>query len=292
MDIFDAQVHVFYTLQLDETIAVMNALGIQSVIIDEFWAYTKTRKAIPNVELPNGVLRPVSPLAQAAALQYPERFSILQRVERLDSDLPAVFAILGSTPGCRAIRITTRDPVERKALADGGYDELLKLAQRHDLAVSVLGNDIAAPLRAPLARFPGVNFVLDHCGSPESPAAWDNILALGKFSNAWLKWSHGHHFFDAGPYPYAGLQTQLARALNAFGKERVIWASDFTHNRTGATWAELLFYLRESANLSQGDKEWLFSRAARTLYRWPAPTTPAVAPHVARLPFRPVIAKF
>lgn len=284
MDIVDAQVHVFYTLQLDETIAVMNALGIQSVVIDEFWAYTRTRKAIPNAELPGGVLRPVSPLAQAAVLQYPDRFSILQRVEREDPDLGALLSVLGSTPGCRSIRINTRDRAEREALSSGGYDDMLKLAQRHGLAVSILGNDTAAVVRAPLVRFPGVNFVLDHCGTPASPAQWGETLALGKLPNVWLKWSHGHHYFDPGPYPFLGLQAQLARALEAFGQERVIWASDFTHNRAGATWAELLFYLRESTQLSQGDKEWLFSRAARTLYRWPAPATPAVAPHVARMP--------
>ncbi|MBI2290083.1 MAG: amidohydrolase family protein [Betaproteobacteria bacterium] len=284
MDIVDAQVHVFYTLQLNETLAVMNALGIQSVVIDEFWAYESVRKAaVPYAPLPNGVLRPLSPLAQAAALLHPERFSFIQRVDRKDVQLAELFAILASSPGCRSIRIDTRATAERASLAAGGHDDLLHYAQRHDLVVSVLGRETGGTMRGALERFPEVNFVLDHCGAPQSMTQWDEVLALGKFPNCWLKWCHGHHFFEAGPYPYAGLQEQLARALEAFGTERVIWASDFTHNRAGATWAELLFYLRESNSLSQGDKEWLLGRAARQLYRWPPPAVPFVAPHVSRV---------
>lgn len=283
MDIVDAQVHVFYTLQLSETLAVMDALGIQSVMIDEFWAYSADRKsAMPNAILPGGVPRPLSPQAQAAALQHPERFSYLQRVNRRDPQLGELFAILGSSPGCRSIRIDTRDEAERAAMEGGAYDPLLSYAQQYGLAVSILGRETATAMRGPLERFPGVNFVLDHCGSPQSLAQWDEILALGSFSNCTLKWSHGHHFFNAGAYPYPGLQAQLARALDSFGKERVIWASDFTHNRAGATWAELLFYLRETTALSQGDKEWLFGRAARRVYRWPAPAVPAVPLHVRK----------
>ncbi|VTU33433.1 putative metal-dependent hydrolase of the TIM-barrel fold protein [Variovorax sp. PBL-H6] len=284
MDILDAQIHMFYTLGLDETIAAMDALGIQSAVIDEFWDYTPDRKnGLPHALLPGGVMRPVSPLAQAAALRFPERFSWLQRVERKDPDLAAVFAMLASSPGCRSIRIDTREPAERESLLGGGHDMMMALAQKHGLVVSVLSRETGTVMHGALKRFPGVNFVLDHCGSPQSMAQWDEILALGTFGNCWLKWSHGHHFFEAGRFPYPGLQDQFARAMDSFGKERVMWASDFTHNRAGATWAELLFYLREIPSLSEGDREWLFARAARELFRWPAPEVPASAPHFAKV---------
>ena len=215
MDIVDAQVHVFYTLPMNETLAVMNALGIQSVVIDEFWAYEPANKAaIPYSALPGGVKRPVSPLAQAATLLHPERFSYLQRVERKDPQLAELFAILGSSPGCRSIRVDVRAKAERAALAANDYDDVLRHAQRQDLVVSVLARETGTAMRGVLERFPEVRFVLDHCGSPQSMSEWDEVLALGRFRNCWLKWCHGHHFFDAGPYPYAGLQEQLARALS------------------------------------------------------------------------------
>jgi hypothetical protein len=46
-------------------------------------------------------------------------------------------------------------------------------------------------------------------------------------------------------------------ALDAFGAERMMWASDVTSNQTGETWAELLFAVVENPELSGPEREWL-----------------------------------
>ena len=61
------------------------------------------------------------------------------------------------------------------------------------------------------------------------------------------------------------------RAIDAYCIERVMWAGDFTLDQSGPTWSALLHYSRNSAALSQGDKEWLLGRTARKLFRWEAP---------------------
>ncbi|OPY96637.1 hypothetical protein A5906_01815 [Bradyrhizobium sacchari] len=283
MDIVDSQVHAFFTLGLDETLAAMNAIGIQSVIIDEYWG-DGPRGELPSASLRTGGQRPISPLAQAAVLKHPDRFAILQRVERTDPALASWFSILADTPGCKAVRIITIDPTELRALVDGDYDEILQLARRHDLTVNVFGRSAYAALEGVLSRFPDVRCVLDHCGAPASSVDWEAILSAGRsHANLWLKWSHAHRWFEAGPYPYVDLQAQLIRALDAFGPERLMWASDFTHDRLGSSWGELLFYLRDSLLLSESDKEWLLGRAARTAYRWPAPAEAFSQPHLTRL---------
>lgn len=218
-------------------------------------------------------------------LRHPDRFAFLQRVERTDPALPTVLQQLGATPGCRSIRMNVRGRVERASLAEGGHDLAFGLAQQYGLAISLLGNRVTAALERVLPRFPQARFMLDHCGQPETAQEWDDILALGRrHPNLWLKWAHGRHFFASGGYPYAGVQRQLLRALDAFGSARVVWASDYTHDRTGASWADLLFCLRDSAELSDGDKAWLFARAARALYAWPAPEKSFAPPHWALLP--------
>ena len=279
MDIVDAQVHVFLTMQESEALAAMDALGIRSVVIDELWGFNDKAQGLPCVDLPNGLTRAVSPLAQAASLKHPERFSYLQRVNRRDPDLALLFAMLASSPGCRSVRIDVREPAENQTIRDGGYDELLKLAQKYDLPTSVLSRDTAATIRGTVARFPDLRFVVDHCGFPRTAQQWDDVLTLGKYKNVWLKWSHTHRAFGAAEYPFAEFQPQLARAIDAFGIERVMWASDFTHNqkhdRSANTWAELLYCIRDSAALSQGDKEWLLGRTARSLFRWEAPARTA-----------------
>jgi L-fuconolactonase len=257
----------------------MDALGIRSVVIDEVWGFNDKMQALPFEQLSNGFARAVSPRAQAASLKHPDRFSYLQRVSRHDPDLEALFAILGSSPGCRSVRIDVREPAENQAIRDGGYDELLKLAREYDLPTSVLSRDTAATIRGTVAKFPDLSFVVDHCGFPRGTQQWDDVLTLGKFKNVWLKWSHAHRAFGVAEYPFAEFQPQLARAIDSFGVERVMWASDFTHNqkhdRSANIWAELLYSIRDSAALSQGDKEWLLGRTARSLFRWEAPANPA-----------------
>ena len=59
-------------------------------------------------------------------------------------------------------------------------------------------------------------------------------------------------------------------------------ASDFTAIRSGHTWADSLFYLRDTPSLSEGDKEWILGKSVRKLLDWPAPaqaSEPAIHRH-------------
>jgi predicted TIM-barrel fold metal-dependent hydrolase len=113
--------------------------------------------------------------------------------------------------------------------------------------------------------------VIDHCGLPREIGEFDQVLALAKYRNVFLKWCHAPRVFRAAEYPFPEVMPHLARALDAFGRERIMWASDFTAIRTGHTWAEALFYLRDNPSLSEGDKEWILGRTLRTVLDWPAP---------------------
>jgi len=76
-------------------------------------------------------------------------------------------------------------------------------------------------------------------------------------------------YFDPGAD--GALLPKLARAIEAFGKHRVLWASDYTVSRDRQNWAESLFYIRHSPTLSTSDKEWTLGRTIRKLLKWPAP---------------------
>lgn len=276
MDILDAQAHIFLTIGMSEALAAMDALGIRSVLIDEVWSIDADGQSTPCTIFADGVRRPMSPLAQAASMLHPDRFSYLQRVDRRDPGLAALMEMLASSPGCRSVRIDLRLPEERQALSEGGYEKLLRLAEQYAMPVSVLGRDVGTAIRDTVAKHTGVEFIVDHCGSTRTPQQWEDILALGPFKNIWMKWSAAQHAFG-GTYPFPEIQAQLARALNAFGASRLMWASDFTQNKTGNCWADLLYYLRDSSVMSADDKEWFFARTARTVFRWGAVTAPAVA---------------
>ena len=270
MDIVDAQLHLSLTLTEEKIIASMDALGIQGVVIDELWAINEKMQGTPCASFPDGSHRPLSPYAQAAACKHPARFSYLQRVERRDPGLAAHIAVLASSPGCRSLRLVLLHPAERQAFATGGYHELLSLAQSHRLAVCVLASEAGALLREIAPQYPELQFVLDHCGWPKTAQQWDDVLQLGQQPNVWLKWSHAQRPFFRGDNPQDALQREFLRAIAAFGVERILWASDVTHEESGASWAQLLSFVRDNPALSSSDKAWVLGRTARKLFRWDA----------------------
>lgn len=270
MDIVDAQLHLSLSPGADGIIAAMDALGIAGVVLDEVWGRNEKDHATPCVEFSDGAYRPLSPGAQVAALLHPDRFSFLQRITRRDPQLAALIPILASSPGCRSLRVVIGSRQERDAFATGAYDELMGLAQTHGLPISVLSKDAGALLRDTVPRFPDLQFVIDHCGWGKTDQEWAEVLALAGHANTCLKWSHAGRAFGQSGDPRDSIQRAFLRAIDAFGVERVLWASDATHEETAATWAELLAFVRENPALSEGDKEWVLGKTARRVFRWDA----------------------
>jgi predicted TIM-barrel fold metal-dependent hydrolase len=95
--------------------------------------------------------------------------------------------------------------------------------------------------------------------------------------------------FGRGEYPFAHLAEPLRRAIDAFGAERVMWSGDSTVITTGESWAENLFYLRDSAlGLSLDEQAWVLGRTVRTVLQWPA----IVTPHPRQAEFEAIEAEY
>lgn len=267
-DIVDAQLHLSLELGAEEIIAAMDALGIRSVVLDELWGRNEKGQSTPCVEFEDGGFRPLSPLAQAASLRYPERFSYLQRIRRHDPQLGALLKVLADSPGCRSVRIVVWESQECEALLAGGYDELFALVEAAALPISVLGRDMGILLRDAVARFPNLQFVIDHCGWVKSQAQWADVRALAKHRNIWLKWSHAYRSFGRCDDPEQAVQRAFLQAVDAFGPDRVLWAGDVTHEESNVSWSRLLSFVQDNPALSQGDKEWVLGKTARRLFQW------------------------
>ena len=98
-----------------------------------------------------------------------------------------------------------------------------------------------------------------------------DMLRAAEIDTIALKWSAAPLYLSVEPYPFRDLEPKLARALEAYGRERVMWGSDYTVSGHRASWAEALFHIRNSTALSDSDKEWVLGRTLRTLLDWPAP---------------------
>ena len=87
-------------------------------------------------------------------------------------------------------------------------------------------------------------------------AELDRVIDLAQYPNLALKWCHAPTLLSETAYPYRDVLPLLRRAIEAFGVERIMWASDVTQARVEAnhTWAQLLYYLLDSDLLSETKK--------------------------------------
>ena len=289
MDIVDTQVHLFMTLDDNDAVKVMDGLGIRSVLIDEAWDFgdknatgtpDEDGELMPAYRLPDGRYRPVSPGGITASLRRPHRFGYFQRINHDDPDLDFVMRDCAASPGCKAFRLDVRTPRQIADYADGGQLELFRRAER--LAMPVFINTMGrAPDFQPYMRdCPSLPIIFDHCGIPQSAADYDRLLELARYPNVFVKWCHAPLMFQAKKFPFPEVRPYLARALEAVGPDRLMWASDFTAVDYGArvrnepdsrySWAEALYYMRCNPDLSEGDQEWVLGRTARKVLNWSA----------------------
>lgn len=282
MDVVDGQVHA-NLIGTEISLGIMDALGIQAMLIDEYIEASSDGSISPDYKLANGIYRPIAPNAEAASYSHPERFSYLMRINPLDPDPEPWLRILQISPNFRAIRTGCGpgDSVESRALESGDFDRLFQAAMKLGIPVFV-----TCPSRVPFLvsyakRFGDLQFIIDHCGAefggPAGKRSIENALEAAKCPNIALKWAHAPYFFSTEPFPFKDLEPTLKRALDVYGPERILWASDYTVSRDRHTWAESLFAIRESSALSQSDKEWILGRTIRTLLNWTAPEVSSIS---------------
>jgi predicted TIM-barrel fold metal-dependent hydrolase len=273
VEIIDAQLHLNRLGTdskscVDLGIAVMDALGIDAVVIDEHDSQL----------LPTGAFRYQYPVSVLAAARFPSRYAYVAKIDPRDPELDVLMSEVRTTPGCLGIRIVPgRDHF---GLLREGKIEILAAAQRHQVPVMISPRGESA-LLAPWARqFAELQLIVDHVGliyppqkpvGPDSFAALDDLIALARYPNIAVKWGHVP-VLSRESFPYRDLLPHLHRVLDAFGPERVMWESDYTwmiRTPPSPTYAEALLSIRHAEGLSEGDKEWILGKAARAILRWP-----------------------
>lgn len=282
MDIVDAQVHFNLLGSLEAGVAAMDAVGVNGVLYDEYWGFDEQSRILPGYELPGGAFRHLFPLAQAAALSFPDRFAYLARVDRRDPELERLIEELQGTPHCKALRVVPWTEQGFAEFAAGADAPIFAAAQRQQLAVFVLLPGRTPLLRPYLQQFPEVQVIIDHCGvrlpvPGVPPADWaadfEDLLSLAEFPNVAVKWSHAPRL-SRQAYPYPDVLALLTRVVERFTPQRVMWGSDCTQSRDHHSWAESLYCIRDTTELGSDEKRWILGGSLRELLHWPAPVRP------------------
>ena len=111
---------------------------------------------------------------------------------------------------------------------DAGVRALWDQAAALGLIVELhIGPDYAASAAEAIRDFPAVPVLIDHLGEPGFGAAeqYDDVLALARFDNVFMKLSGLGHFADDDP-PYPSVKPFTRRVVDAFGPGRMVWGSD------------------------------------------------------------------
>lgn len=296
MDIVDSQVHLGPG-GASEMVAAMDALGIRSVLVDEWWGGPL---GVPGYRVGSNAIRVSAPTAELAAWTFPGRFGYLLRVYPDDPEVQAVIRMARDATHARALRLAVMARPDLTAFSEGSHDPIFAEASDCGLPVFVTIPGHTALLERYARKFPDCRIIICHCGMPPSASQWqaiadwealpdseaywrelaespaglalDKVLDAARWPNIALKWAHAPAYFGAGGYPNLALRPFLRKALDAFGAERVMWASDFTTNQTGENWAQLLFANLENPDLRPEEREWLLGKTARTWLDWsPSP---------------------
>lgn len=296
-DVVDAQVHAnkFRGLSdpaaiLEAVVGAMDALGITAAVVDEYTGLDQEGHMLPGARDAQGSWIPQRPFSRLAVEKYPDRFRYLWRIDIQDPQLPRLMKMLREAePGAVALRVHTgprrvawSDPL----FANGGYAPYFELAERNHVPVFIAMAP-QADLLAPYAKqFPALNFIVDHMGlvsgnerPPESEPAeqrlrrFDRVIELAKYPNVAIKWCHIERIATR-PYPFEDVMPGLRRLVDAFGAQRVMWASDATETARPdrspfpSTWAQALHHVMDTGLLTPEEKSWILGRTARSILKW------------------------
>jgi len=303
IEIIDAQVHLnqlgpdWTTAPIDSVIAAgieaMDAVGIDRLLIGEAQGFTAKYEPQGEV-LANGAVRTTYPFSERAVELHPDRFIYHVRIDYRDPEPERMAEELASRPGVRGMRIVPIPQTgEVASLERGEFDALFAAAERHRLPVFCWVPGRAELLLPSIRKFPKLQFIIDHTGVGVAPlrvgelpvtmassmtesrderlAEFDRVCDMAQYPNVSLKWCHAPGLLSDEDFPYRDLMPILRQAIDAFGAERIMWASDYTVARpqNQNTWAECLYYVLESDQLSRAEKEWILGGAARLVLGWP-----------------------
>ena len=142
--------------------------------------------------------------------------------------------------------------------------------------------DLKVPMTvlAPITRMPEVGkllephsaltVVIDHMADcpVDQPAELEKLIALKRYPNLYVKLSHPWSLSHQ-PYPWHDVHPQIRRLYDAFGPQRLMWATDWPIiENSKATYAQAVTLFRDELEFfNADDKSWILSKTIEKV--WP-----------------------
>jgi len=179
----------------------------------------------------------------------PETFRGVAVVDHTRADLADEMQRLFSG-GVRGFRVYQLAGSPAQPLDSPEYARVCGLAGEMGMAVCpLIDPQLLSGVGRAAQHFPGTTFVIDHlarigAGRPVDPAGVDALCALAEHPNCCVKVSAFYALGDARP-PHDDLAPLIRRVWQAFGADRLMWATDCPYQVQGETYEDSLSLVRD-----------------------------------------------
>ena len=204
-----------------------------------------------------------------AVARFPNRVIPAARVHANDPEAVSQLHDLASNHGVHGIRPVWYGDSSNDWPAEPAVEPVWQACAELGITIGLMSKpeEIAAT-GAAARNHPQVHVVVDHWGglrSEEKPdfTRFSMVAPLADIPNVFLKATCFRRLSGAG-FPFEDVHPLLRRALDAFGRERVMWGTDFGGGvKSGKQYVEEINAVKDHLDwLSSDDKEWLLRRTA------------------------------
>ena len=203
--------------------------------------------------------------------QYPETFRGVCRVDPLDPAAPDHLSHW-TEQGFHGVRISPSGEASGDWLRGPLMPPLWKRCEDLKVPMTVLAPITRMPDVIPLMdRTPNLTLVIDHMADCpiDQPEQLEKLIALKRYPNVFVKISHTWSI-SKQPYPWLDAQQYVKRLYDAYGPQRLMWATDWPILETWTTYDKALTVVRDEMKfLNAEDKEWMLSKTIERV--WPFP---------------------
>jgi predicted TIM-barrel fold metal-dependent hydrolase len=203
--------------------------------------------------------------------QYPNTFRGVCRVDPLDAAAPDHLSSW-TEQGFHGVRISPSGDASGDWFRGPLMPPLWKRCQELKVPMTVLAPITRMPDVVPLMdRTPDLTVVIDHMADCpiDQPEQLEKLIALKRYPNVFVKISHTWSISKQA-YPWLDAQQYVKRLYDAYGPQRLMWATDWPILETWTTYDKALAVVRDEMKfLNAEDKQWMLSKTVESV--WPFP---------------------
>ena len=208
----------------------------------------------------------------AGVLQrYPGTFQGVCRVDPIDPAAPDHLARLVEQ-GFRGVRLSPAGNATGDWIRGPLMPPLWKRCSDLKVPMTVLAPITRMPdVAALLEKLPDLTVVIDHMADCpiDQPAELEKLIALRRYPNVFVKISHTWSI-SKQPYPWRDAQEFVKRLHQAYGPQRLMWATDWPIIEGYSTYPKALTVVRDEMKfLNADDRRWILSKTIERV--WPFP---------------------